>query len=93
MINVLLVEDSAVFVMGLKLALSAEPSFGSIESVASPGAAVAFLNAHPETDIAVVDITLEKARSQKARTQVEGRTGCPRSCRSSREGRRRSREE
>ena len=59
MINVLLVEDSAVFVMGLKLALSAEPSFGSIESVASPGAAVAFLNAHPETDIAVVDITLE----------------------------------
>ena len=59
MINVLLVEDSAVFVMGLKLALCAEPSFGSIESVASPGAAVAFLNAHPETDIAVVDITLE----------------------------------
>ena len=59
MINVLLVEDSAVFVMGLKLALSAEPSFGSIESVASPGAAVAFLNSHPETDIAVVDITLE----------------------------------
>lgn len=59
MINVLLVEDSAVFVMGLKLALSAEPSFGSIESVASPGAAVAYLNAHPETDIAVVDITLE----------------------------------
>lgn len=59
MINVLLVEDSAVFVMGLKLALSAEPSFGSIESVASPGAAVAYLNSHPETDIAVVDITLE----------------------------------
>ena len=59
MINILLVEDSAVFVMGLKLALSAEPAFGSIESVASPGAAVAYLNAHPETDIAVVDITLE----------------------------------
>lgn len=59
MINVLLIEDSAVFVMGLKLALSANPSFGSIESVASPGAAVAYLNAHPETDIAVVDITLE----------------------------------
>lgn len=59
MINVLLVEDSAVFVMGLKLALCAEPSFGSIESVASPGAAVAYLNSHPETDIAVVDITLE----------------------------------
>ena len=59
MINVLLIEDSAVFVLGLKLALSGNPAFGSVESVASPGAAVAFLNAHPETDIAVVDITLE----------------------------------
>ena len=59
MINVLLIEDSAVFVMGLKLALSAEPAFGSVEAVATPGAAVAFLNAHPETDVAVVDITLE----------------------------------
>lgn len=59
MINVLLIEDSAVFVMGLKLALGADPAFGSVESVASPGAAVAFLNAHPETDIAVVDITME----------------------------------
>ena len=59
MINVLLVEDSAVFVMGLKLALSGNSSFGNIESVSSPGAAVAFLNAHPGTHIAVVDITLE----------------------------------
>lgn len=59
MINVLLIEDSAVFVMGLKLALKANPSIGSIESVASPGAAVAFLNAHPDIDIAVVDITLQ----------------------------------
>ena len=57
--NVLLIEDSAVFVMGLKLALTADASFGSIESVASPGAAVAYLNTHPDTDIAVVDITLE----------------------------------
>ena len=45
--------------MGLKLALTADASFGSIESVASPGAAVAYLNTHPDTDIAVVDITLE----------------------------------
>ena len=45
--------------MGLKLALSASSSFGRIDSVASPGAAVAYLNAHPDTDIAVVDITLE----------------------------------
>ena len=59
MINVLLIEDSTVFVMGLKLALGGNPSFGRIESVASPGAAVAYLNAHPDTDIAVVDITLE----------------------------------
>lgn len=58
MINLLLIEDSAVFVMGLKLALSAD-AFGNIDAVASPGAAVAYLNAHPDTDIAVVDITLE----------------------------------
>ena len=50
MINVLLIEDSAVFVMGLRLA---------VDSVATPGSAVSFLNSHPETDIAVVDITLE----------------------------------
>lgn len=59
MINVLLIEDSAVFVMGLKLALGDEPTMGSVESVSTPGAAVAFLNAHPETDVAVVDISLE----------------------------------
>ena len=59
MINVLLIEDSAVFVMGLKLALTAQKEFASVESVASPGSAVAFLNAHPQTDVAVVDITLE----------------------------------
>lgn len=59
MINVLLIEDSAVFVMGLKLALSAEKNFASVEAVGTPGLAVAYLNAHPETDVAVVDITLE----------------------------------
>ena len=59
MINVLLIEDSAVFVMGLKLALGADPTIGRIESVTAPGAAVAYLNAHPDTDIAVVDITLQ----------------------------------
>lgn len=59
MINVLLIEDSAVFVMGLKLALSADDAFGFVESVTTPGSAVAFLNTHPETDVAVVDITLE----------------------------------
>lgn len=59
MINVLLIEDSTVFVMGLKLALSTQKDFASVQDVATPGAAVAFLNAHPETDVAVVDITLE----------------------------------
>lgn len=59
MINVLLIEDSTVFVMGLKLALSSAEGFGTVDSVATPGSAVSFLNAHPETDIAVVDITLE----------------------------------
>lgn len=59
MIHVLLIEDSAVFVMGLKLTLGAEKSIGPIDAVTTPGAAVAYLNAHPETNIAVVDITLE----------------------------------
>ena len=59
MIPILLIEDSAVFVMGLKLALDAEKAIGPIASVSTPGAAVAYLNAHPETALAVVDITLE----------------------------------
>jgi Response regulator containing a CheY-like receiver domain and an HTH DNA-binding domain len=59
MINVLLIEDSSVFVMGLKLALSANSAIESVEAVASPGAAVAFLNAHPDIHVAVVDISLE----------------------------------
>jgi len=59
MINVLLVEDSAVFVMGLRLALQAENGFASIGSVSTPGAGVAYLNTHPETDVAVIDISLE----------------------------------
>lgn len=59
MIPILLIEDSAVFVMGLKLALGAEKAIGPIASVSTPGAAVAYLNAHPETALAVVDITLE----------------------------------
>lgn len=59
MIPILLIEDSAVFVMGLKLALGAEKAIGPIASVSTPGAAVAYLNAHPETALAVVDITLD----------------------------------
>lgn len=59
MTNLLLIEDSAVFVMGLKLAFASERSIGTVGTASTPGAAVAYLNAHPETDVAVVDITLE----------------------------------
>lgn len=62
MINVLLIEDSAVFVMGLRLALSDNPSFGSIESVASPGAAVAYLNAQIAS---ALEITVNTVDSYK----------------------------
>ena len=60
MINVLLVEDSTVFVMGLKMALDKCEDVAVTGHAATSGAAVAFLNAHPETDVAVVDITLEQ---------------------------------
>ena len=60
MINVLLVEDSTVFAMGLKMALEGRSDVGLAAHVLTSGSAVAFLNAHPETDVAVVDITLEQ---------------------------------
>lgn len=60
MINVLLVEDSAVFAMGLRLALDSDKDINLMEHVSTSGAAVAYLNAHPEVDVAVVDITLEQ---------------------------------
>ena len=60
MINVLLVEDSTLFAMGLKLALDGRKDMLINEHVTTSGAAVAYLNAHPEVDVAVVDITLEQ---------------------------------
>lgn len=60
MINVLLVEDSTVFAMGLKIALEGRSDMGLAAHVLTSGAAVAYLNAHPEVDVAVVDITLEQ---------------------------------
>ena len=60
MINVLLVEDSTVFAMGLRLALDGHPDLTVAAHVSTSGAAVAFLNAHPEVDVAVVDISLEQ---------------------------------
>lgn len=60
MINVLLVEDSTVFAMGLRLALDGHPDLTVATHVSTSGAAVAFLNAHPEVDVAVVDISLEQ---------------------------------
>lgn len=60
MINVLLVEDSTVFAMGLKMALEGRSDMQLSEHVLTSGAAVAYLNAHPEVDVAVVDISLEQ---------------------------------
>lgn len=60
MINVLLVEDSAVFALGLRLALEGSADISLEAHVPTSGAAVAYLNAHPEVDVAVVDITLEQ---------------------------------
>lgn len=57
-LNILLVEDSTVFVMGLKLALEAADM--NVSHAANPAQAISFLKLHPETDVAVVDITLEQ---------------------------------
>ena len=61
MIKVLLVEDSTLFAMGLKMALDGRQDMILAGHVTSSGAAVAFLNAHPEVNVAVVDITLEQS--------------------------------
>ncbi len=55
--NVLLVEDSSVFAMGLAYAIDADDL--SVSHVKSPSAALAYLREHPDTDVAVVDISLE----------------------------------
>lgn len=60
MINVLLVEDSEVFAMGLKMVLEGNDAISLSAHVTTTGAAVAYLNAHPEVNVAVVDITLEQ---------------------------------
>lgn len=60
MINVLLIEDSSVFAMGLKMALQGKEGINLCAHVTTIGAAVAYLNAHPEVNLAVVDITLEQ---------------------------------
>lgn len=56
-LNILLVEDSSVFAMGLQYALKADDL--SLSHVTSPAAALAHLREHPDTDVAVVDISLE----------------------------------
>jgi len=60
MINVLLVEDSEVFAMGLRLALEGNKDINLAEHVVSPGAAIAYLNACHDVDVAIIDITLEQ---------------------------------
>lgn len=60
MIHVLLVEDSLVFTLGLRMALKGCEDITLDDAVATPGAAVSYLNAHPDTNVVVVDITLEQ---------------------------------
>lgn len=60
MIHVLLVEDSTVFAMGLKMALEGRDDIVVDQHVLTSGAAVAYLNTHPDVDVVVVDITLEQ---------------------------------
>lgn len=60
MINALLVEDSTVFAMGLKMALEGRNDISLSHHVLTSGAAVAYLNSHPEVDVVIVDITLEQ---------------------------------
>jgi len=57
-LNILLVEDSTVFAMGLQMALDVDDmAFSRVEG---PASALSFLRMHPETDVAVVDISLEQ---------------------------------
>jgi len=60
MIKTLLIEDSSVFAMGLRLALNAYKNISIVEHVSSPGSAISYLNAHPDIDVAIVDISLEQ---------------------------------
>jgi len=60
MINVLLVEDSRVFVMGLKMALRAESDIGDVYAAANVAEARAILNTHPDIKIAIVDVCLDE---------------------------------
>ncbi len=62
MINALLVEDSAIFAMGLRLALDGHDEVHLQGHVTSPGAAISFLNAHPETQVVIVDISIEQQK-------------------------------
>lgn len=60
MIKVLLIDDSSVFALGLRMALERNSDLHLAGHVTTSGAAVAWLNAHPDVDVAIVDITLEQ---------------------------------
>ncbi|MCR5519186.1 MAG: response regulator transcription factor [Bacteroidales bacterium] len=60
MIKTLLIEDSAVFAMGLRLALQGDKNISIVDHVSTAGTAISYLNAHPDTDVAIVDISLEQ---------------------------------
>jgi len=57
-LKILLTEDSTVFAMGLRMALESEDM--TMSHVKGPAEAMAFLKSHPETDVAIVDISLEQ---------------------------------
>ncbi|MCR5003702.1 MAG: response regulator transcription factor [Bacteroidales bacterium] len=60
MINVLLVEDSQIFAMGLQMALDVRTDMRLVSHKTTSGAAVSYLNENPKVDIAILDITLEQ---------------------------------
>jgi len=51
------VEDSTVFAMGLRLAIGTDGI--SVNHVTTPSSAISFLIEHPDTEVAVIDISLE----------------------------------
>ena len=58
--NILLVDDSQVFLMGLELAFKAADWVGEIHEARSQGEALKVLASHDDINLAVIDVCLEK---------------------------------
>jgi len=58
--DILIVEDSKVFAMGLNLILSSGQNWGSIGMAADPLRAMTFLREHPQTHLVIIDISLTR---------------------------------